>query len=125
MFPREDLEQRITLGSVPTFIDDCLHGSVAFVERSRKRDHHKKAEPIERHVAEMATIDPHPEQTLAIAVGGSGIEVAGTAKGTVTVLDPIALQPPFGTLHGSLPEVQVVIGQRSAEPQQKRTLFHG
>ena len=54
-------------------------------------------------VVEMALLDLHGRHALACAPGRQGIEIARAAIGTIAVLDPLALDPPFFGCHRSLP----------------------
>src|SRR6516225_3451906 len=93
----EDLEQGVALLGGRALIDDRLQCAVALMQRARKVDHDKEAQVVEPGAAEMATLDPHTGEALAVAVCRPRIEITRTAKGAVAVLDPIAAETPLGS----------------------------
>src|SRR5260221_8054381 len=101
----EDLEQGITLPRGGALVDDCLHCSVALVERAGEVDHDEEAEAIELCITEVTLLDAHAEQAFAVSVRRASVEVARTTERAVAVLDPIAMKAPVGLLHRSLPPI--------------------
>jgi hypothetical protein len=51
----------------------------------------------------MSLGNPHAEQAFARAMSRRGIEIAGTAKRAIAVLDPFAFETPVGCSHGTPP----------------------
>src|SRR5438270_8586032 len=96
---RHDVEKRLSLLRRGALIDDWLDLPIAFVQRSREIDGYHEHEAIELGPLEMALGDPHAEDALARAVSRRGIEIAGTAKRAIAVLDPFAFETPIRCSH--------------------------
>ena len=72
------------------------------MHRSRKIDGYVEHQSIELGTLEMSFVNSHADHALARAMGRRGVEIAGTAKRAVAVLDPFAFETPIGCSHGGL-----------------------
>src|SRR5579864_5509838 len=100
---RKDVEQGLALRGRRALVDDWLRFAVAFVQRPWKRHDDEEAQPVEPGVVEVAPGDAHPQQALAVAIGGSRVEVTRASERAVAVLDPFAFEAPVRACHGNLP----------------------
>src|SRR5437660_5226660 len=100
---RHDVEESLALFGRGALIDDRLHLPVALVQRSGKIHGCRENETVELGPFEMSFGDPHADHAFARAVGRQGIEIAGTAKCTIAVLDPFAFETPVRCSHGTPP----------------------
>src|SRR5258708_15690815 len=100
---RHDVEKRLALFWCGALIDDRLHLPIALMQRSRKINGCRENETIEFGTLEVSFGNPHADHAFARAVSRRGIEIAGTAKRTVAVLDPFAFETPVRCSHGTPP----------------------
>src|ERR1700726_2701084 len=100
---RHDVEKRLALLRRGALIDDRLHLPVALMQRSGKINGCRENETVELGPLEVPLGNPHADQPLAGAVSRRGIEIAGTAKRAIAVLDPFAFETPVRCSHGTPP----------------------
>src|ERR1051325_737690 len=60
--------QSVSLLTVGLLVDDTLELAVALVNRSRPRIENRSAQAIERHIPEVALIDPNSREAAAVSV---------------------------------------------------------
>jgi hypothetical protein len=71
--------------------------AVALVDPAGPPGRPRKLQPVERTVAKMPLVDPHPDDAFTLPMGRRLIEVARAAGIAVAVLVPSALDgPSFG-----------------------------
>src|SRR6266700_4033316 len=99
---RHDVEKRLALLRRGAPINDRLNLPVALMQRSREIDGYHEHETIELGPLEMALGDPHAEDAFARAVSRRSIEITGTAKRAIAVLQPFAFETPIRCSHGRL-----------------------
>src|SRR5260370_16919079 len=100
---RHDLKKRLALFRRGALVDNRLHLSIAFMQRSGEINGCRENETIELGTLEVSFGNPHADHAFARAVGRRGIEIAGTAKRAIAVLDPFALKTPVRCSHRTPP----------------------
>src|ERR1700737_1430744 len=91
---RHDVEKCLALFRRGALVDDRLHLPIALMQRSGKINGCRENQTIEPGTLEVSLGNPHADQAFAEAVRRRGIEIAGTAKRAIAVLDPFAFETP-------------------------------
>src|SRR3984893_8507299 len=110
---RHDVEKCLALLRRGALIDERLHLPVALMQRSGKINRCRENETIELGALEVSFGNPHADQAFARAVSRRGIEIAGTAKRAIAVLDPFAFETPVRCSHGTPP---IALSGRTMQP---------
>src|ERR1700716_2356768 len=100
---RHDVEKCLALFRRGALIDDRLHLPIALMQRSGKINGCRENETIELSTLKVSFGNPHADHAFARAVSRRGIEIAGTAKRAIAVLDPFAFETPVRCSHGTPP----------------------
>src|SRR5438132_9873478 len=86
--------ERPPLIFVGSFVNDRLHGAVAFEHRSRPGVQQGEAEAVELDRAEMAALDPAHLEAAAVALGRALLELAGAAVIAIAAAERNRLEAP-------------------------------
>src|SRR5260370_28590299 len=73
------------------------------MQRARKINGCRENKTVELGALEVSFGNPHADQAFARAVSRRGIEIAGTTKRAIVVLDPFAFKTPVRCSHCTPP----------------------
>src|SRR6185436_1845638 len=107
----QDSIQRLALFRIRTLVDDDLHLTLAFEDRSGPGVDDRRAQPIELQAVEMAFLDLQNLKASASALGRQAFELAWAAVVAIAVAESFANDQPIDPCHG-LPPSRVIDGQR-------------
>ena len=100
---RHDIEKCLALFRRGALVDDRLHLAIAFMQRARKINGCRENQTIERGTLEVSLGNLHADHAFARSVSRRGVEIAGTTKRAIAVLDPFAFETPVRCSHGTPP----------------------
>src|SRR5438874_1086900 len=96
---RHDIEKGLALFRRGALVNNRLHRPIALMQRSRKINGYRENETIELGTFEVSFGNPHADHAFARAVSRQGVEITGTAKRAIAVLDPFAFETPVRCSH--------------------------
>jgi len=91
-----DAQDGVALVRRGALVDDRKRLAVAHMDRSGPAEDARQAQPVELHIAMVTLVDLDADDGAAMAVRRQGIELAGTAIGTVAVGKFASMQGPIG-----------------------------
>src|SRR5439155_18908068 len=94
---RERLAERVQLLLARARVEHRLELAVALVQRPRPAHDARPAEAREVDVAEVALVDPHRHQPLAVTLRRVLVEITRASRRTVAVLEPRSFHVPVGS----------------------------
>src|SRR5216683_7253469 len=100
---RHDIKKCLALFRRGALVDDRLHLPIALMQRPGEINGCCENETIELGTLEVPLGNFHTDEAFARAVSRRGIEIAGTAKGAIAVLDPFPFETPVRCSHCTPP----------------------